>query len=436
MRGGHGKPRTALRRRALPYDSPSPDAETGARGAGDNARMKIPALFKDSRLGVLSAGNLVVGTSMHIVGGLLVDLSAAFQVSITKAGFLIAAFALTSVIASPLFATLSARIDRRVLLTAMLLLCAFANGIAYWAQSYEQLLATRVIAAVAAAVFTPQAAAVLGQLVQPAQRTQATSAIMLGWALASVLGVPLGVWIGHALGWRAALGSVGLASLVVAIGLWRLLPSVHAPAINLRSWLTVLRTPALSLLIAASAIFGAGHHAVFSYIAPLAQALYPDHPGLLSPLLLAHGAAAVVSNVLAVLLVQRLGLETVTRLWGLLPLAVFIVWPLLAHWIVALFLLQMLWGLGASGFSGLQQARLAAVAPALAGASIALNSSAFYLGQSTGTLLGGAAWTRFDPLYLPWLGLALLVPAMLLSRKGRHAARRLRREHITLTPTP
>jgi predicted MFS family arabinose efflux permease len=284
-------------------------------------------------------------------------------------------------------------------------------------------------------VFTPQAAAALGLLVAPTLRTQATSAVMLGWALASVMGVPLGVWIGHAAGWRVAMASLGGASLVVAFVLWRLLPPMQLPPINLRSWLTVLRTPALSLLIATSAIFGAGNHAVFSYIAPLITHLRPDEPGLLSSLLLAHGAAAVLSHVLAIILIGRLGLERMARLWGLLPIAVFAVWPLLSSWMVALFLMQMVWAIGASGFSGLQQARLAAIAPALSGASIALNSSAFYLGQSTGTLLGGAAWSLIDPRYLPWIGMCLLVPAMLLSRKGRHAARRLQKDDMSIPPT-
>ncbi len=397
--------------------------------------MAIPALFKDPRIGVLCAGNFMVGTSMYIVGGLLNELALAFNVSIAKAGLLIAAFAITSVIASPLFATLSAKIDRRRLLTAMLLICALANGLAYFAQTYEQLLATRLLAAVASAVFTPQAAAVLGLLVQPAQRAQATSAVMVGWALASVMGVPLGVWIGHAAGWRVAMGSLGGASLIAAFCLWRLLPPMQLPPINLRSWLTVLRTPALSLLIATSAIFAAGSHAVFSYIAPLITTLQPQDPTLLSRLLLVHGIAAVLSNVLAILLVDRLGLEKMVRIWGLLPIAVFAVWPLLAHSVIALFVMQLFWAIGSAGFSGLQQARLASIAPALASASIALNSSAFYLGQSSGTLLGGAAWSLMDPRYLPWLGLALLIPAMLISRKGRHAARRLRKEGLTIPPT-
>ena len=399
--------------------------------------MRPTPIFKDLRLGALSAGNFMIGTSMYIVGGLLNELAAEFQVSIAKAGFLIAAFALTSVIAAPLFATLSARLDRRLLLTAMLLVCALANGLACLAQSYEQLLATRLIGAISSAVFTPQAAAILGLLVLPAQRTQATSAIMIGWSLASVLGIPLGVWIGQALGWRTTMGLLSIASLLTALFLWTALPrGLHVPPINLRSWLTVLKTPALVLLIATSTIFAAGNHAFFSYYAPAIATLRPDEPALLSSLLLAYGVAAVLSNVLAIVLMTRLGLEKMVRLWGLIPILVFALWPLLSGWLLALFALQLLWGIGAAGFNGLQQARLVTIAPALASASIALNSSAFYLGQSSGTVLGGIAWDLIGPRYLPWVGLVLLIVAMLLSRKGRHAARRLRIENVPVSPVP
>ncbi len=385
----------------------------------------ISPIFKDLRLGVLSAGNFMIGTSMFVIGGLLNQLAEAFQVSIAKAGYLIAAFALTSVVAAPLFATLSARFDRRKLLTLMLLICALANGLAYFAQTYEQLLATRLVAAISSAVFTPQAAAVLGLLVTPAQRTQATSAIMLGWSLAAVLGVPLGVWVGAHFGWRTTMGLIGLSSLVVAAALWLILPrGLHVPRINLQSWMRVLRTPALLLLIGTSLIFASGHHSVFSYIAPIIAAIQPDDPALLSSLLLTYGVAAVLSNVLAVVLMNRLGLESMVRIWGLIPLAVLLLWPLLSQNLTTLYLLIFFWGVGAAGFNGLQQARLASVAPGLAAASIALNSSAFYLGQSSGTLLGGALWDVVNAQYLPWLGVALIGLAMLLSRQARHAVRR------------
>lgn len=398
--------------------------------------MTASGIFTDRRLAALSAGNFIVGTSLYIVGGLLNELAAAFEVSVAKAGFLIAAFALTSVVAAPLFATLGSRFDRRLLLSLALLVCAGANLAAYLAQSYEQLLLTRLFAAVTSAVFTPQAAAVVSKLVPDHRRSQAISAIMLGWGMASVFGIPLGIWIGHALGWRAAFGLIGLASLGAAAGVWLFLPrGLRVAPVNLHSWLTVLRTPALLLLIATSTIFAAGIHSVFSYYAPMISSLYPQQGhGVLSGLLLVHGVAAVVSNLLAIMLMERMGLEKISRLWGLLPILVFLVWPLAADWIVLLLVLQLFWSIGAAGFNGIQQARLVEVAPLLASASIALNSSAFYLGQSAGTLIGGAAWAYTGPRFLPWLGIPLLVVAMLVSRKGRHAAKKLRLESITPAP--
>lgn len=398
--------------------------------------MAPSGIFTDRRLAALSAGNFVVGTSLYIVGGLLNELAAAFEVSIAKAGFLIAAFAITSVIAAPLFATLGSRFDRRLLLSLALIVCAGANGAAYFAQTYEQLLLTRLFAAITSAVFTPQAAAVVSKLVPDHRRSQAISAIMLGWGMASVLGIPLGVWIGHSLGWRTAFGLISLASLGAAAGVWIFLPrGLHVTPVNLKSWIQVLRTPALLLLIATSTIFAAGIHSVFSYYAPMINGLHPEQGHrILSGLLLVHGLAAVMSNLLAIVLMERLGLEKISRLWGLLPILVFLIWPLAADGVVLLFVLQLFWSIGAAGFNGIQQARLVEVSPPLASASIALNSSAFYLGQSAGTLLGGAAWTLTGPRYLPWVGILLLIAAMLVSRKGRHAAKKLRLESITPAP--
>ena len=47
------------------------------------------------------------------------------------------------------------------------------------------------------------------------------------------------------------------------------------------------------------------------------------------------------------------------------------------------------WGLGSFATNSSQQARLATTAPALTPASVAMNTSAIYLGQAAGALLGG-----------------------------------------------
>jgi predicted MFS family arabinose efflux permease len=53
-----------------------------------------------------------------------------------------------------------------------------------------------------------------------------------------------------------------------------------------------------------------------------------------------------------------------------------------------------LWGTGFAAFNSMQQARLVTTAPALASATIALNTSANYVGQAAGSALGGVMFSH------------------------------------------
>lgn len=80
--------------------------------------------------------------------------------------------------------------------------------------------------------------------------------------------------------------------------------------------------------------------------------------------------------------------------------------------------LLMLWGLGCFAFNGAQQVRLVGLAPHLASASVALNSSAIYMGQAFGALTGGLLMTRYPTEYLSIVGAVLMLAAIAIS----HAA--------------
>jgi predicted MFS family arabinose efflux permease len=62
-----------------------------------------------------------------------------------------------------------------------------------------------------------------------------------------------------------------------------------------------------------------------------------------------------------------------------------------------------------------QQARLAAASPELAGASIALNTSMIYLGQATGSTMGGGMIASMGIQFLPAIGAMLLLAAVIYS---------------------
>jgi predicted MFS family arabinose efflux permease len=60
----------------------------------------------------------------------------------------------------------------------------------------------------------------------------------------------------------------------------------------------------------------------------------------------------------------------------------------------------------------MQQARLISVAPALASASVALNTSVLYLGQAAGTAIGADLITRNTPNFIGPAGVTFLLAAI------------------------
>jgi DHA1 family inner membrane transport protein len=63
-----------------------------------------------------------------------------------------------------------------------------------------------------------------------------------------------------------------------------------------------------------------------------------------------------------------------------------------------------------------QHARLTSMAPALAPASMALNSAAIYVGQAIGAVTGGAMLAMVGFSLLSWAALAWMVLAIVLSQ--------------------
>ena len=374
------------------------------------------------RLSALLLGNLIVGVNLHIVAGLLDEIARSLQVSITRAGLLISAFAVASFVGAPLFATLGSRLDRRRLLTGTMLVCAAANLLGSLSHGYDELLLCRLLAAVTSAVFTPQAAAMLSVLVPERQRPAAMSFIMLGWSLASVIGLPLGVLAGMHFGWRAAMAGIAAGAVLAAWAQWHVLPdSLHVPPLNLSRWAEVLRSPSLMLLIASVLCLSVGNQAVFSYLAPAVKLLHGVDGATLSALFMVHGIASIIANVGAVILLRRLAPLRLARFWAGACIVALALWPFSVGSLGLLFGLQLLWSIGLAGIPATQQARLVQAAPALAAASIALNSSVAYLGQALGTSVGGLVWASIGPRFIPWVALLPLGLGFALSLWGERA---------------
>ncbi len=367
-------------------------------------------------LWALMLGNFVIGTGVMVVPGTLNDISASLNVSIPQAGQLITAAAILMGLGAPAFATLVAGWDRRRLLTLSLLWYALLTGVCALAPSYAVLLPLRVLAVIAPAIFTPQAAASVGLLVPPAQRGRAITFVFLGWSVASVMGMPLSAWIGGTLGWRWAFGLVALMALVSAGWVWRDMPDGIRPAALTRAaWQQTLGSAPLMLAVGVTLLSAFGQFTLFSYFAPYFLQTLGLGGAALSLMFLWFGAFGLAGNIGLTRWVDRLGApRAVLFTLGAIALSL-LLWPLgrLGLWQQALVLVP--WALGCFAVNSAQQARLVHLSPALAPATVALNTSAMYGGQALGAALGGALIAQGQMLRLHEVGIIVLLLAMALS---------------------
>ncbi len=363
-------------------------------------------------LWALLFGNFVIGTGIMLVPGTLNDIGTSLQVSISTAGQLITAGAVLMCISAPLFAALVAGWDRRRVLAASMLWYGALHVLCAMAPSFTSLMVLRVLAVASPAIFTPQAAAVAGLLVPPEQRGRAITLVFLGWSVASVVGSPLGAWIGGTYGWRTAFTLLALLSVISAAWVWRALPGgIRPPAISAKQWKDTLSSKLLLATVSVTAISSAGQFVLFAYQAPFLVKTFSATPGMIAIFFTIFGAFGFIGNLLMSRNIDRLGASTGVLLALACMTVSLLLWPLATSFALVC-AVAVPWALGCFSCNSAQQARLVAIAPAVASVSIALNTSAMYMGQGFGAALGGQMIAHDHMPDLHWAGFVGLVCAM------------------------
>ena len=370
-----------------------------------------PATLLPARRALL-VGNFAVGCGVMVAAGSLNDLSRSLAVPVAVGGQLITVAAVAMALGAPLLAALLGRWDRRRLLSFALGWYALGHAACAAMPDFAWLWPVRMACVLGAAVFTPQAAAVIGVLAPPAERGRAIATIFLGWSLASVLGMPLAALVAETLSWRAAFGGVALLAAGAAWGVWRALPDgVRPEPMSLASWRRALGHPVLMGMVAITALSGAGQFTLFSYFAPYFRTVLGASPAETSALFLWFGVFGVLGNLLLTRWIDRVGAGAGATLALALMALTVLLWPL-AGGVAAMALVLVPWALGCFSSNSAQQARLATAAPPYASALLALNTSAIYLGQGLGAAGGGLLLSVHGYEALHWAALAWLVAAV------------------------
>jgi predicted MFS family arabinose efflux permease len=345
----------------------------------------------------LCLGNFIIGTGTLIVPGMLPALAEGLEVTLPVAGQLISAFAFTVCISAPLLAGATSRYDRRKLLVAMQLLYVAGHVAAALLSDFLPMLLARVVTSFGAALFTAQAAATAALLVPPEKRGRAIAFVFLGWAISSVIGVALGAYVAAKLGWRYGFLLVAAGAVIAAFGVWRYVPAgLRVTPVDGRMWRAILGNRTLLAVVGVTFLISAPQFVILAYIVPATLAFVAVAPEALSIILAGFGAVGVLGNVLSARFVDRLGAQNVVLAATVSMLFAHLLWPWSAGSLALFLVVLFFWGIGTFAANSAQQARLAALAPQQVSVSVALNSSALYLGQAFGPAIGGLVLARVE----------------------------------------
>lgn len=349
--------------------------------------------------------------------GLLPQISEGLGVSASLAGQTVTAYALGSVLAAiPLTIATRGWRRRNVLLLTIVGFLVF-NSITALSSNFSLTLVARFFAGVAAGLAWSLLAGYARRMVQSHQQGRAMAIAMVGTPIALSLGVPLGTWLGGAVGWRSAFGVMSALTLVLIVWVLAKVPDYPGQSGRERMALRkVLTTPGVRPVLATVMAWMLAHNILYTYVAPfVAQAGLLDR---IDVVLLVFGLAALGGIAVTGRLVERHLRRTV-----LACLATFFIVSLSFVWLasvpVAVYVGVAVWGLTFGGAATLLQTALADTAGDGADVALSMNVVAWNSVIAGGGVLGGVLLERWGAHTFPWALMVLLATGFVIVWSAR-----------------
>lgn len=259
----------------------------------------------------LFVATIAVITTQSIVPGLLPQLAADFSVDIPTAGLLITGFALTSAVAGPVLALVTGGVSRKHLLLAAVTVFVLGNVLSALSTGYGLLLAARIVVACSHGLIFGLATVLATQLAPEGRKTSAVSLVVAGSTVAGIAGIPLGIIVGAAFGWRTTFWGLAAAGALVGVAVWLLVPSAGKQP--QQKMLTQLRAALRSDALIGYGVFCLymfSNMTIFAYIVPLLTQTSGVPAAMIPWVLSGMGAFGLIGNLVGGRLADRWPMAT------------------------------------------------------------------------------------------------------------------------------
>lgn len=365
----------------------------------------------DKRIYLLTTICFVVGMVELIIGGILNLVAADLGVSIGQAGLLITVFAVTFGISGPILLFLTGQADRkRVTVTA---LCAFfiGNLLAVFSSTYSILLLSRVISAASGALLTVLCLTLAAHIAKREFRGRAIGLVTMGISASIVLGLPIGVSMGHAYGWRSPFILITILTIILIVGVFKFFGKVPTkPPVSLKKQLQALKNNRVFLGHLTTFFFLAGHFTLYGYLTPFVISNFGFGGPLVTIVYFVYGVAAVTGGGLAGMSADTYGARR--TLLTVIVLLIFCLLLIPYSSIILFWLILIIWGILSWAISPPIQSHLVQLSPETSDIQQSLNNASLHLGIALGTSVGSLIIDQYSIKLNALIGAMFVIVAL------------------------
>lgn len=349
----------------------------------------------DKRVYLLTIVSFVVGMVELIIGGILDLLAADLDVSLGQAGLLITVFSLVFAVAAPILLALTASMERKRLTILSLLVFLLGNLVAVISPSYSVLLIARIISAASGSLLVVLCVTLASNIVSKKYRARAIGIVFMGVSGSLVLGVPIGLMLGNAFGWRAPFILITVLTVLSITGVYFFMGKIDPkPAIPIGKQLLTLKNRKILFAQLTTFLFLAGHLTLYGYLTPFLKMALGLEGTWVSIVYLIFGVAAVAGGGVGGSLADRFGAKhTILTVIIIFAVSIFAI-PYTTFAFPLFLAVMVVWSMMSWAITPAMQSYLIESSPETSDIQQSLNNSALHFGIAFGSLIGGVVIER------------------------------------------